>query len=64
MELSEASCESKEPGPRKQWAAKPSDSVLQMLANASLISSDSMASPDQAITSSTHGSMLAEAAAA
>ncbi|XP_067451338.1 serine/threonine-protein kinase Nek3 isoform X1 [Thunnus thynnus] len=60
MELSEASCESKEPGPRKQWAAEPSDSVLQMLANASLISSDSMASPDQAITSSTHGSVSEE----
>lgn len=51
------SCESKEPDPRKQWAAEPSDSVLQMLANASLISSDSMASTDQTITGSTAKSM-------
>ncbi|CAK6957963.1 serine/threonine-protein kinase Nek3 [Scomber scombrus] len=53
MESAEVSCESKETDPRKQWAAEPSDSVLQMLANASLISSDSMASTCQTITGST-----------
>ncbi|KAM7399010.1 hypothetical protein PAMP_018304 [Pampus punctatissimus] len=60
MELAEACCESIDPGPRKQWAAEPSDSVLQMLANTSLISSDSMASPGQAITGSTHASASEE----
>lgn len=58
MELAEARSESKEPGPRKHWVAEPSDSVLQMLANASLMSSDSMTSPGQAIADSTHGSTL------
>ncbi|XP_078140400.1 serine/threonine-protein kinase Nek3 [Centroberyx gerrardi] len=50
VESSEAHCESGEPGPRKQWAAGPSDSVLQMLGNASLLSSDSMASTGQTHT--------------
>uniref|UniRef100_UPI0037E9ADF0 serine/threonine-protein kinase Nek3 n=1 Tax=Semicossyphus pulcher TaxID=241346 RepID=UPI0037E9ADF0 len=45
-----ARCESSEPGPRKQWAAEPSDTVLHMLANASLISSDSMTPTSQSIT--------------
>ncbi|XP_038150278.1 serine/threonine-protein kinase Nek3 isoform X2 [Cyprinodon tularosa] len=49
-----SSCESTEPLPRKQWTAEPPSAVLQMLANASLVSSDSMAAADQ--TSSTHGS--------
>lgn len=62
MELPGAHCESREPGPRKQWAAEPSDTVLQMLANASLVSSDSMASTSQTLIGSTHGSMIAEAA--
>ncbi|KAF7668217.1 hypothetical protein LDENG_00026080 [Lucifuga dentata] len=44
MCLPEAQCQSRELGPRKQWAADPSDTVMQMLANASLLSSDSMAS--------------------
>ncbi|XP_031719584.1 serine/threonine-protein kinase Nek3 isoform X1 [Anarrhichthys ocellatus] len=52
----EAQCESREPGPRKQWATGPTDTVRQMLANASLVSSsDSMASTDRAFTASTHG---------
>ncbi|XP_040901461.1 serine/threonine-protein kinase Nek3 isoform X2 [Toxotes jaculatrix] len=50
MELSEGHCESKEPGHRKQWAAAPSDTVLQSLANASLVSSDSMKSTSQTLT--------------
>ncbi|XP_034024337.1 serine/threonine-protein kinase Nek3 isoform X2 [Thalassophryne amazonica] len=37
-------CENRELYPRKQWAVEPSDSLLQTLANASLLSSDSMAS--------------------
>ncbi|XP_065816746.1 serine/threonine-protein kinase Nek3 [Labrus bergylta] len=45
-----AHCESRDPGPRKQWAAEPSDTVLNMLANASLISSDSLASATQSST--------------
>ncbi|XP_068441563.1 serine/threonine-protein kinase Nek3 [Clinocottus analis] len=44
VEFPEASRESTGPGPRKQWAAEPSETVRQMLANASLLSSDSMAS--------------------
>ncbi|XP_068581035.1 serine/threonine-protein kinase Nek3 [Cebidichthys violaceus] len=55
VEFPEAHCESREPGPRKRWAAGPSDTVRQMLANASLVSSDSMASTDQAFAASTHG---------
>ncbi|XP_041664838.1 serine/threonine-protein kinase Nek3 [Cheilinus undulatus] len=47
MESLEAPCESRDPGPRKQWAAQPSDSVLNMLTNASLISSESTASTTQ-----------------
>lgn len=53
-----AHCESREPGPRKQWAAEPPDSVLQVLANASLISSDSMASTN--LIGSSHGSVSEE----
>nr|XP_020470404.1 serine/threonine-protein kinase Nek3 [Monopterus albus]XP_020470405.1 serine/threonine-protein kinase Nek3 [Monopterus albus] len=49
-ELTEGRFESREPGHRKQWAAEPSDTVLQVLANASLASSDSMASDNQALT--------------
>ncbi|XP_056231172.1 serine/threonine-protein kinase Nek3 isoform X1 [Seriola aureovittata] len=49
-ELTEGHCENREPGHRKQWAAAPSDTVLQALANASIISSDSMASTSQALT--------------
>ncbi|XP_010778004.1 serine/threonine-protein kinase Nek3 [Notothenia coriiceps] len=50
VELHEAHSESREPGPRKQWAVGPSDTVLQMLANASLVSSDSMGSTCQSLT--------------
>ncbi|XP_044058568.1 serine/threonine-protein kinase Nek3 isoform X2 [Siniperca chuatsi] len=60
VELREAHCESREPGPRKQWAAEPTDTVLQMLANASLVSSDSMASTSQTLIGSTHGSVSEE----
>ncbi|XP_071353129.1 serine/threonine-protein kinase Nek3 [Trachinotus anak] len=56
-ELAEGHCEGREPGHRKQWAAAPSDTVLQVLANASLVSSDSMASASQALTGSTLGSV-------
>ncbi|XP_070762318.1 serine/threonine-protein kinase Nek3 [Enoplosus armatus] len=60
VESPEAHCKSREPGPRKQWAAEPSDSVLQMLANASLVSSDSMASTGQTLTGSAHGNVSEE----
>ncbi|XP_029302313.1 serine/threonine-protein kinase Nek3 [Cottoperca gobio] len=50
VELAEAHCGSREPGPRRHWAAEPSDTVLQMLANASLVSSDSMTSTSQSLT--------------
>uniref|UniRef100_A0A096M7K3 NIMA related kinase 3 n=1 Tax=Poecilia formosa TaxID=48698 RepID=A0A096M7K3_POEFO len=40
-------CESSEPGCRKQWTAESPSAVLQMLANASLASSDSMAAACQ-----------------
>ncbi|KAK2912928.1 serine/threonine-protein kinase Nek3 [Channa argus] len=50
MEFSEDRCEAKEPGHRKQWADKPSDTVLQVLGSASLLSSDSMASNTQTPT--------------
>ncbi|XP_051254799.1 serine/threonine-protein kinase Nek3 isoform X2 [Dicentrarchus labrax] len=50
VELPEAHGESREPGPRKHWAAEPSDSVMKMLANATLISSDSMASTNHTLT--------------
>ncbi|KAE8295116.1 Serine/threonine-protein kinase Nek3 [Larimichthys crocea] len=59
VELPEACCESREPGPRKQWATEPSDTVMQMLANASLISNDSMASDSRPLAGSTHGSVSA-----
>ncbi|XP_036943507.1 serine/threonine-protein kinase Nek3 [Acanthopagrus latus] len=49
VELPGAHCESREPAPRKQWRADPSDSVVQMLANASLISSESMTSTSQTL---------------
>ncbi|XP_049432113.1 serine/threonine-protein kinase Nek3 [Epinephelus fuscoguttatus] len=60
MELPEVHCESREPVPRKQWTAEPSDTVLQVLANASLISSNSMASTNQTLIGSTHGSVSEE----
>ncbi|XP_034557810.1 serine/threonine-protein kinase Nek3 isoform X2 [Notolabrus celidotus] len=50
VKFPEAPCESREPGPRKQWAAEPSDTVLHMLANTSLVSSDSMTSTSQTNT--------------
>ncbi|XP_035535321.1 serine/threonine-protein kinase Nek3 [Morone saxatilis] len=50
VELPEAHCESREPGSRKHWAAEPSDTVMKMLANATLISSDSMASTNHTLT--------------
>lgn len=62
MELPEAHCESRNLGPRKQWAAEPSCTVMQRLANASLISSDSMPSTNRTLAGSTHGSMIAIAA--
>uniref|UniRef100_A0A8C3A514 Protein kinase domain-containing protein n=1 Tax=Cyclopterus lumpus TaxID=8103 RepID=A0A8C3A514_CYCLU len=55
----EAHCKSRGPGPRKRWAAEPSDTVRQMLANASLVSSDRTASTNQAFAASTHGGMRA-----
>lgn len=55
IKLPEVPSESRELGPRKQWAAKPPDTVLQMLANATLVSSDSMASTSQTLTGSTYG---------
>ncbi|XP_029923830.1 serine/threonine-protein kinase Nek3 isoform X2 [Myripristis murdjan] len=42
--LAEAPSESREPAPRRQWAAGPSDSVLQALGDARLLSSHSVAS--------------------
>lgn len=51
-EFSEGHCENRETGLRKQWAAVPSESVLQVLGSASLVSSDS-----QALTASTPGGM-------
>lgn len=56
-ESAEGRFETREPGQRKQWAAAPSDTVLQALANASLMSSDSMTS-STGLTGSTHGSMI------
>lgn len=56
-EFSEGHCEMGEPGHRKQWAARPSDTVLQVLGNASLMSSDSMASNSQNLTGSVDISM-------
>ncbi|MED6276814.1 hypothetical protein CHARACLAT_006780 [Characodon lateralis] len=53
-DLPKSSCESTEPALRKQWATEPRSTVLQMLANASLVSSDSMAAALQ--SSSTHES--------
>ncbi|XP_069017582.1 serine/threonine-protein kinase Nek3 isoform X1 [Embiotoca jacksoni] len=53
-------CESIEPVPRKQWAAGPPDTVLQVLANASLVSSDSMSSTGQSLTGSSHGGVSEE----
>ncbi|KAM6933723.1 serine/threonine-protein kinase Nek3 [Xenentodon cancila] len=46
--------ESTEPASRKQWATEPPSGVLQALANASLVSSDSMASAGQTTTGSTY----------
>ncbi|XP_028276375.1 serine/threonine-protein kinase Nek3 isoform X2 [Parambassis ranga] len=60
VELPKGQCESTEPIPRKQWATEASDTVLQVLASASLISSDSMASSSQTFTASTHGSVSEE----
>ncbi|XP_062417230.1 serine/threonine-protein kinase Nek3 isoform X2 [Pungitius pungitius] len=45
-EFPEARCESRRPVPRKQWAAEPSDTLRQMLADASLLSSDSTPSAE------------------
>uniref|UniRef100_A0AAX7TXU9 Protein kinase domain-containing protein n=1 Tax=Astatotilapia calliptera TaxID=8154 RepID=A0AAX7TXU9_ASTCA len=47
------------PAPRKQWSTEPSDTVLQVLANASLVSSDSVTSTGWTFTSSTHEGMVA-----
>uniref|UniRef100_A0A3B3B5R9 NIMA related kinase 3 n=1 Tax=Oryzias melastigma TaxID=30732 RepID=A0A3B3B5R9_ORYME len=51
VEFPKTSVESEKPGPRRQWTTDPPDSVLQAMANASLLSSDSMAS-----STSIHGS--------
>ncbi|KAG7217668.1 hypothetical protein INR49_021357, partial [Caranx melampygus] len=59
-ESAEGHFEIREPGQRKQWAAAPSDTVLQALANARLMSSDSMTSASQGLTGSTHGNVLEE----
>ncbi|XP_017271760.1 serine/threonine-protein kinase Nek3 isoform X2 [Kryptolebias marmoratus] len=55
VDLPRSSYESPEPEPRKQWGCEPPDGVLQMLASASLISSDSLASAQQ--TGSVQGSV-------
>ncbi|XP_061576416.1 serine/threonine-protein kinase Nek3 [Cololabis saira] len=57
MESPRACCESTEPASRKQWGTEPPDAVLQALANASLVSSDSMASAGRTNTGSTHKSV-------
>lgn len=62
MELPEAHCESRNLGPRKRWAAEPSCTVMQRLANASLMSSDSMPSTNRTLEGSAHGRMIAIAA--
>ncbi|XP_039893683.1 serine/threonine-protein kinase Nek3 isoform X1 [Simochromis diagramma] len=54
MDLSKSCFESRDPAPRKQWSTEPSDTVLQVLANASLVSSDSVTSTGRTFTSSTH----------
>lgn len=46
-DLPKSCCEIAEPGPRKQWTTESPSAVLQMLANASLVSSDSMAGASQ-----------------
>ncbi|XP_039985867.1 serine/threonine-protein kinase Nek3 isoform X2 [Xiphias gladius] len=58
MELSEGHSDRREPGRRKQWAT--GGSVLQVLADASLVSSGSMASTGQTLAGSTHGSLSEE----
>nr|XP_046245646.1 serine/threonine-protein kinase Nek3 isoform X2 [Scatophagus argus] len=50
VELPEAHRESGKLSPRKQWAAEPSDTVMQALANASLVSSASTASTGRTLT--------------
>ncbi|XP_030007836.1 serine/threonine-protein kinase Nek3 isoform X2 [Sphaeramia orbicularis] len=50
MTLPQTPGDSEESRPRKQWAPEASKSVLQMLANVSLMSSDSMASRSQDAT--------------
>lgn len=57
MELPEENC-----GPRKQWAAEPLDTVMQRLANASLMSSDSIPSTNRTLTAPTQESTTAPAA--
>lgn len=47
MELSQGVGESQNRGPRKQWAVEPSQTVVQRLANASLMSSGSLPSTNQ-----------------
>lgn len=59
MDLSKSCFESRDPAPRKQWSTEPSDTVLQVLANASLVSSDSVTSTGWTFTSSTHEGMVA-----
>ncbi|XP_041851728.1 serine/threonine-protein kinase Nek3 isoform X2 [Melanotaenia boesemani] len=54
-EFTTGCCESTGRIPRKQWANEPPGTVLQVLANASLVSSDSMASVNQTHTGLTHG---------
>lgn len=59
MEFSQARGESQNLGPRKQWAAEPSQTVMQRLANASLMSSVSLPSTNQSPTGSAHENMIA-----
>uniref|UniRef100_A0A669CQ53 NIMA related kinase 3 n=1 Tax=Oreochromis niloticus TaxID=8128 RepID=A0A669CQ53_ORENI len=63
MELPKSCFESRDPAPRKQWSTEPSDTMLQVLANASLVSSDSMISTAQTSTSSAHEGMVAHSIA-
>lgn len=59
VDLPRSSYERTEPGPRRQWASEAPDTVLQMLAGASLVSSDSVASVQH--TDSLQGSTIAAA---
>lgn len=58
MASSQAHGESQNLGPRKQWAAEPSQTVVQRLANASLMSSGSLPSANQSLAGSARENMI------